>query len=81
MALLDSHGKTVHTQTAGLGLVAALRYQDDQPVWVVTGTDERGVASAARALNAHDLADHFAVATIAGINDTVFQLPDIAGGP
>ena len=34
----------------GSGLVAATRFQDQQPTWIVTGTDDVGVAAAAAAL-------------------------------
>lgn len=61
-ALLDAQGKTVRTLGAGSGLVAATRFLDQQPTWVVTGTDAVGVASAAAALVEGRLKDHFAVA-------------------
>jgi hypothetical protein len=62
IALLDAQGKTVRTLGAGSGLVAASQYLDQQPTWVVTGTDAVGVASAAAALVEDRLKDHFAVA-------------------
>ena len=60
--LLDSRGARVRTLGPGSGLVAATRFLDQQPTWVVTGTDKVGVASAAAALVEKRLADHFAVA-------------------
>jgi hypothetical protein len=60
--LLDEHGAVARTLTAGAGLVAATRYEDQQPAWVVTGTDAAGVASAAAALSEEILAERFAVA-------------------
>ena len=60
--LLDPRGKPVRTLGPGSGLVAATRFLDQQPSWVVTGTDEIGVASAAAALIENRLKDHFAVA-------------------
>ena len=47
---------------AGAGLVAATRFLDQQPTWVVTGTDQVGVAAAAAALVEGRLKDRFAVA-------------------
>ena len=61
-ALLDPRGKTVRSLGPGSGLVAATRFLDQQPTWVVTGTDQVGVAAAAAALVEKRLADHFAVA-------------------
>jgi hypothetical protein len=61
-ALLDPQGKTVRSLGSGSGLVAATRFLDQQPTWVVTGTDQVGVAAAAAALVEKRLADHFAVA-------------------
>jgi hypothetical protein len=42
--------------------VAATKRPDEQPVWVVTGTDAAGVASAARAFEEGTLAHRFALA-------------------
>jgi hypothetical protein len=60
--LLDSRGQTVRTLGPGSGLVAATRFLDQQPTWVITGTDTVGVAAAAAALVEDRLKDHFAVA-------------------
>jgi hypothetical protein len=62
LAVLDQDGAVVRTLGAGAGLLAATRHGDDAPVWFVTGTDETGVAAAARALSQKDLNDRFAVA-------------------
>jgi hypothetical protein len=62
LELLDPHGQTVRTLGAGAGLVAATADSQSAPTWFVTGTDPAGVAAAARALNAHALDDHFALA-------------------
>ena len=40
--LLDPRGERVRSLGAGAGLVAATRFLDQQPTWVVTGTDEVG---------------------------------------
>ena len=60
--LLDPRGRRVRTLGPGSGLVAATSFLDQQPTWVVTGTDEIGVAAAAAALIEDRLEDHFAVA-------------------
>jgi len=62
LALLDADGHVTSTLGAGAGLIAAARYGQSAPVWVVTGTDAAGVALAARDFEQSTLADHFAVA-------------------
>jgi hypothetical protein len=62
LALLDQEGKVVRTLGTGAGLVAATAQEGDQPTWIVTGTDEVGVAAAAAALQADRLQNHFALA-------------------
>jgi hypothetical protein len=62
LALLDPEGNTVRTLGAGSGLVAATRLSGEAPTWVVTGTDEVGVAAAAAQLEREALQDHFAIA-------------------
>jgi Domain of unknown function (DUF4430) len=62
LALLDQDGKTVRSLGAGAGLVAATAQSDEQPTWLVTGTDDVGVAAAAAALQSDRLANRFAVA-------------------
>lgn len=76
IALLDVRARTVRTLAAGSGLVAATRYQDDQPVWVVTGTDQAGVESAVQALDAGVLLNRFAVAIE---NGRAVALPEATG--
>jgi hypothetical protein len=71
IALLDERGETTRTLGAGTGLVAATRAKDGKeqvsdPVWIVTGTDEAGVAAAASALDEGALAGRFAVALSGG---------------
>ena len=56
----------------GSGLVAAVRHAGDPPVWIVTGTDDAGVAAGARAFQAGDLHDDFALAVA---NDIGIPLP------
>jgi hypothetical protein len=64
--LLDEDGKVVRTERDSVGLVAATRFGEQQPTWVVTGTDDIGVAAAAAALRSDVLANSFAVAVVAG---------------
>jgi hypothetical protein len=71
IALLDQDGKVTRRLGAGTGLIAATRVRDQKeqvsdPVWVVTGTDEAGVAAAADALDEGALAGKFAVAISGG---------------
>jgi hypothetical protein len=59
---LDPRGRAVRTLEAGTGLVAATAIADERPTWVVTGTDDAGVASAVRAFEEGTLSHRFAVA-------------------
>jgi Domain of unknown function (DUF4430) len=76
LSLLDPNGRVTRTLGPGTGLVAATRYKDEPPTWFVTGTDVAGVNAAARALDQHVLARHFAVALSGG---HAIALPDTAG--
>jgi hypothetical protein len=73
LALLDARGRTTRTLTARAGLVAATRAGDDPPLWVVTGTDDAGVAAAAQAFDEGPLGDRFALAVADGLG---VPLPD-----
>jgi hypothetical protein len=64
--LLDPRGRGVRALGAGSGLVAATSFLDQQPTWVVAGTDDAGVAAAAAALDENRLREHFAVAIESG---------------
>jgi hypothetical protein len=66
IALLDAEGRTVRTLRAGSGLVAATSEEGQGPTWIVTGTDDVGVAAAAAALTEERLDQHFALAIEAG---------------
>ena len=46
LELLDAQGRTVRTLGPGAGLVAATRFEEQQPTWVVSGTDTAGVERA-----------------------------------
>jgi Domain of unknown function (DUF4430) len=72
IALLDAGGKTVRTLGAGTGLVAATQSGDERPIWVLTGTDDAGVASAVRAFEEGTLDHRFALAVS---NDLPVPLP------
>jgi hypothetical protein len=73
LMLLDANGRPTRTLTAGSGLVAATRYSQSAPVWVVTGTDAAGLALAARAFEESDLRNRFAIALAA--SGAVLPLP------
>ena len=62
IVVLDADGRPVRTLRAGTGLVAATSVEAQAPTWVVTGTDEVGVAAAAAALTEERLEQHFALA-------------------
>ena len=68
----------MRTLGAGAGLVAATSYLDQQPTWVVAGTDDVGVAAAAAALNETRLRDRFAVA-VESSREIPVPLPLAAG--
>jgi hypothetical protein len=74
--LLDDTGRVVRTGGPGTGLLAATRFEDQQPTWVVTGTDAAGVQAAVRLLEPRLLRDRFAVASVAG---RAQRLPATAG--
>lgn len=71
-ALLDARGAVARTLGPGSGLVAATRLGDAPAVWLVTGTDDAGVAAAAAAFEPGDLHDRFALAVA---NDVGVPLP------
>ena len=62
LVLHDGYGRVAQTLGSGTGLVAALRFEGQQPAWVVTGTDAVGAAAAAGALREETLRQRFAVA-------------------
>jgi hypothetical protein len=65
LELLNQQGQPAGSIGKGGGLIAALRPGDGPPTWVVTGTDEKGVAAAAGLLG-DALRNHYAVATQPG---------------
>lgn len=64
--LFDTRGRSVATLGPGTGLIAATRYRDEPPTWIVTGTDAAGIEAAANALEERTLRNRFAVAISAG---------------
>jgi Domain of unknown function (DUF4430) len=66
LQLLDERGAVVRTLGAGAGLVAATRYAQNAPVWVISGTDDAGVQAAAQAFGQADLRNHFALVLAPG---------------
>jgi Domain of unknown function (DUF4430) len=64
--LLDSQTRTVRSLGPGSGLVAATRFEEQAPTWVVAGTDSAGVARAVTLLDTRTLASRFALATDGG---------------
>jgi hypothetical protein len=72
ITLLDGQGKATRTLGAGTGLVAATAVEDreggagGEPVWIVTGTDDASIATAASAFDEGALAGRFAIALSGG---------------
>lgn len=61
--VLDRRARVVETLGPGSGFVAATRFEQQQPTWVVSGTDDAGLERAVRLLTARALRNRFAVAT------------------
>jgi uncharacterized protein DUF4430 len=74
LELLNQRGEPAGSIGKGGGLVAALRPGDGPPVWVVTGTDGKGVTAAANLLGP-PLRDHYAVATQPGAGAIEVPVP------
>jgi hypothetical protein len=66
IALIDPDGEAERTLGPASGLVAATSYEEMHPTWLITGTDDVGVAAAAAALTEDQLRFHFALAIDAG---------------
>jgi hypothetical protein len=66
LQVLDGGGKPTRRLGPGSGLVAATSLDHGKPVWVVTGTDVRGLSDAAEALQAGVLRNRFALVTDQG---------------
>jgi hypothetical protein len=70
--VLDAQGRPVETLAAGSGIVAATRFEQQQPTWTVSGTDEAGLDRAVRLIDARILRNRYAVAATA---DRALPLP------
>ncbi len=62
LSLLDPAGSVVRKLGAGAGLIAATRYGEEAPVWLITGTNAAGVTHAANSLRESTLHNVFALA-------------------
>jgi hypothetical protein len=80
IVLLDEDGHPVRTLHAGAGLVAATSVEAQAPTWIVTGTDDVGVAAATAALTEERLNQHFALAIDAG-RDVPLPVAEPGTGP
>ena len=80
IVLLNAHGQPARTLRAGSGLVAATSVEAQAPTWIVTGTDDVGVAAAAAALTEERLEKHFALAVEAG-RDVPLPVTGTGTGP
>jgi hypothetical protein len=75
---LDAQGRVATTLRSGSGIVAATRFEEQQPTWTVTGTDEAGLARAVRLLDIRLLRNRYAVVASA---QGARPLPVREGGP
>lgn len=80
LELLNEQGALARTLTAGAGLIAATRYGEEAPAWLITGTDSAGVELAAHALDAATLARRFALVLASGGVALPAPAPIPAGG-
>jgi len=71
-------GRIALREGASAGLIAATRSGEEEPAWVVTGTDTAAVESAAADFSEVGLDHHFAIAILPG--GTSVPLPVSAGG-
>jgi hypothetical protein len=62
LLLLDARGSVARQAPPGTGLIAAIIPPGQQPLWVVTGVDEAGVARAAALLSSAKLRNAYALA-------------------
>jgi hypothetical protein len=59
---LDAQGRVTVQLGAGTGVIAATRFEENAPVWAVTGTDAEGLRVAARSFDESVLNEKFALA-------------------
>jgi Domain of unknown function (DUF4430) len=74
LELLNQQGQPAGSIGKGGGLIAALRPEGGPPTWVVTGTDNKGVAAAANLLG-DSLRNHYALATQPGAGPIGVPIP------
>jgi hypothetical protein len=74
LEVLNREGQPAGSIGKGGGLIAALRPGEGPPTWVVTGTDEKGVAAAANLLG-DSLRNHYALATQPGAGPIGVPVP------
>jgi hypothetical protein len=74
LELMNQQGQPAGSIGKGGGLIAALRPGDGPPTWVVTGTDNKGVAAAARLLG-DALRNRYALATQPGAGPIGVPVP------
>jgi hypothetical protein len=77
LELLDAQTRSVRMLGRGAGLVAATRFEDQAPTWVVAGTDSVGLDRAVALLERRILDSRFALATSGA---APIPLPVEAGG-
>jgi len=80
LTVLNEQGTIARTLTAGAGLIAATRSGEEDPVWVVTGTDEAGLELAAHAFDEAALHNRFALAIAPGGAMLPLPAPASLGG-
>jgi hypothetical protein len=81
LELLDARTRPVRTLGSGSGLVAATRFEDQAPTWVVAGTDSAGLDRAAALLEQRTLESRFALATSGGAPIPLPLAAPLGGSP
>ena len=66
ISALDARGRPARELGPGTGLIAATKWNDEMPTWVITGTDQAGVDAAARAFDERALRNKYALAITGG---------------
>ncbi len=75
LELLDAQGRAARTLGPGSGIVAATRFEEQQPTWVVSGTNAAGVERAVALIDSTALRDRFAVAATPAPAPIALPLP------
>jgi hypothetical protein len=74
--LLDEQDRVVRSLGRSAAIVAATRFEEQQPTWVIAGTDGAGLGQAVRLVDPRILRDRFAVASD---GRTAISLPVLGG--